>query len=207
MDTVRRSSAPPAESSSLRRGCDIRPSKRAARRHTLVSAECHAALRRVLGSKIFTASPRLAAFIGFVVEAALSGRADTIKAYSVATGALGRTSDFDPATDAIVRVEARRLRAALVRYYAGPGATDPVVIVLPRGRYVPEFRRRAENHEPPSSRSTMVRSVPDHVDETYIGLLEECRLQQDLLARDIETVKLSLERLQAVLARLRRNEL
>ncbi len=38
-----------------------------------------------------------------------------------------------------MRVEAIRLRAALARYYAGPGVADPVTIELPRGGYVPRF--------------------------------------------------------------------
>jgi len=36
------------------------------------------------------------------------------------------------------------LRRAIKRYYAGPGADDPVVIDLPRGGYVPRISLRAE---------------------------------------------------------------
>jgi hypothetical protein len=76
-----------------------------------------------------------------VVEAALAGCADRLKAYTIAVEALGRGENFDPQTDPIVRVEAVRLRRALAAYYAGPGAHDPLIIELPRGRYVPTFRR------------------------------------------------------------------
>ena len=52
-----------------------------------------------------------------------------------------RTSDYDPNIDAIVRVEARRLRAKLKAYYEeGPGKNDPVLIGLRPGSYVPVFR-------------------------------------------------------------------
>ena len=52
-----------------------------------------------------------------------------------------RTSDYDPNIDAIVRVEARRLRTKLKAYYEnGPGAVDPVLIGLRPGSYVPVFR-------------------------------------------------------------------
>src|SRR6185295_18724658 len=44
--------------------------------------------------------------------------------------------------DPIVRVEATRLRRAIGRYYAGPGASDPVTIELPRGGYVPRISWR-----------------------------------------------------------------
>jgi adenylate cyclase len=51
-----------------------------------------------------------------------------------------RTSQYDPSIDAIVRVEARRLRAKLKAYYEGPGRNDPVLIGLRPGSYVPVFR-------------------------------------------------------------------
>ena len=51
-----------------------------------------------------------------------------------------RTSEYDPNVDAIVRVEARRLRAKLKDYYEGPGRSDPVLIGLRPGSYVPIFR-------------------------------------------------------------------
>jgi hypothetical protein len=52
-----------------------------------------------------------------------------------------RTS-FDPRTDTIVRVSARRLRTKLEEYYRTDGLTETIVITLPKGRYVPEFRSR-----------------------------------------------------------------
>ena len=51
-----------------------------------------------------------------------------------------RTSKYDPNIDAIVRVEARRLRAKLKAYYEGQGTVDPVLIGLRPGSYVPVFR-------------------------------------------------------------------
>lgn len=106
------------------------------------AAEVEAALGRLLESAAFKAAPKLAAFLRFVVEATLLGRADFIKAYSVAVEALGRPESFDPTTDAIVRVEGGRLRSALARYYDEDGADDPVIIEVPLGSYVPQFRWR-----------------------------------------------------------------
>ena len=46
-----------------------------------------------------------------------------------------RSSDYDPNIDAIVRVEARRLRAKLKAYYEeGPGRDDPVLIATTAGQ-------------------------------------------------------------------------
>ncbi len=106
------------------------------------AAEVRAALDRLVAGGIFRRSTQLAAFLRFVVETTLRGESDRIKGYTIGTEALGRGEDFDPEADPIVRVEAGRLRRALEQHYAGPGATDEVIIKLPRGRYVPSFRRR-----------------------------------------------------------------
>ena len=76
------------------------------------------------------------------IEAAPTGRNRQIKAYTVAIKALGRSASFDPQTDAIVRVEAGRLRPALARYYADGGRNNRLFIGLPLGTYVPTFRWR-----------------------------------------------------------------
>jgi tetratricopeptide (TPR) repeat protein len=51
---------------------------------------------------------------------------------------------FDPQSDPIVRIEAGRVRRALERYYLTAGSSDPVVIRIPKGSYVPSFSRRTE---------------------------------------------------------------
>ncbi len=102
--------------------------------------EIHAALGRILDSQVFRSCPRLASFLKFVVESEVAGQGSRLKGYTIGVEALGRPDDFDPQADAIVRVEAGRLRAALKRYYSGAGVRDPIVIEMPRGRYVPHFR-------------------------------------------------------------------
>ena len=97
------------------------------------------ALDRVLGSRAFAASPRLAQFLRYVSEAALEDRSDQINEYAVGLDVYERGKDFDPRLDSTVRVEARRLRKALERYYESEGADDPLRIVIPRGGYAPKF--------------------------------------------------------------------
>jgi tetratricopeptide (TPR) repeat protein len=90
-------------------------------------------------SPAFIASRQLCSFLAYIVDKALAGEGDRIKAYSIATEALGRPDTFDPASDPIVRVEAGRLRRALAAYYEGEGAEAPIRIDIPRGSYVPRF--------------------------------------------------------------------
>lgn len=106
-------------------------------------AEVHAALERIAGSGQFRASLRLTAFLRYVVERELAGRSAEIKSYTIAVEALGRDPSFEPDADPIVRVEAGRLRQALALYYGDAGRDEAVIIDLPRGSYVPRFRRAA----------------------------------------------------------------
>jgi tetratricopeptide (TPR) repeat protein len=98
-----------------------------------------AALDELLRWPELARSPQLARFLRYVVDAKLAGNAQAIKAYAIAVDVLGRPADFDPQSDPIVRVQARRLRALLDRFYLSSAAHGPIRIRLPVGRYVPEF--------------------------------------------------------------------
>lgn len=107
-------------------------------------------LERILTSAAFDASPRNRQFLRYVVEETLSGRADRIKAYAIATAVFGRQADFDPQLDSIVRIEAGRLRRALERFYLMAGPAAGVRIAIPRGSYVPCFEPMAKPPERPA---------------------------------------------------------
>ncbi|MGH7709968.1 MAG: TolB family protein, partial [Gemmatimonadaceae bacterium] len=98
------------------------------------------ALERVLSSAAFHGAERSSALLRFVVDQTLAGSGDRLKEYSIGVAALGRSASFDPRIDPIVRAEASRLRTRLERYYATDGRADPVVISLPKGSYIPQFR-------------------------------------------------------------------
>jgi hypothetical protein len=104
--------------------------------------EIRAAVAHIVVSSPFRRSPQLVAFLRFVVESALNGKAEYIKSYTIGVEALGRGECFDPQVDPIVRVEAARIRKALASYFAREGAGFPVTIEIPLGSYVPVFRHR-----------------------------------------------------------------
>jgi len=99
-------------------------------------------LDRILASAAFADAERASSFLRFVVERKLEGHAGEIKESVIALEVLGRNSSFDSKSDPIVRVEAGRLRDRLSSYYEAEGGADPVLISLPKGRYVPEFTER-----------------------------------------------------------------
>jgi adenylate cyclase len=146
----------------------------------------HEALRRLLASRIFSRSQRLSRFLRFVVERALSSGAQDLKETLIAIHVFDRSSDFDPGTDPIVRVEARRLRAKLGQYYQTEGREAEVEIELPTGAYVPRFRWRrpipavASPNEPPTGEERSLVVLPlinlsSNPDDEYFsdGLTEQ----------------------------------
>ncbi len=110
-------------------------------------------LARILAAPDFAHSQQLSAFLRFVVEKTLAGQEKEIKQYTVAVEALGRSPEFDPQTDPIVRITAGRLRQALAQYYETAWAQDPVLITIPKGRYIPAFQPNniKGNHTPPAA--------------------------------------------------------
>src|SRR6476660_341917 len=105
-------------------------------------------LARILGSPAFQPVDRLKRFLAFIAHEALAGRSDQLKEYVIGVQVFGKESSFDPRTDPIVRVQARRLRARLVRYYREEGQNVDLIIELPKGGYVPNFKRRETNLSP-----------------------------------------------------------
>src|SRR3954468_1533183 len=99
-------------------------------------------LERVLGSVAFRQVDRLKRFLRFTVSESLAGRGDQLKEYVIGVQVFDKDSSFDPRADPIVRVQARRLRARLVRYYREEGGSDVVLIELPKGAYTPVFKNR-----------------------------------------------------------------
>ena len=108
----------------------------------LSSAAVREQLQKILDSPSFEASERRKRFLRYVVEEMLAGRADRLKGYSIATEVFDRDDSFDPQTDPVVRLEARRLRRALEHYYLTAGRDDPIRIEIPKGGYAPVCEMR-----------------------------------------------------------------
>jgi TolB-like protein len=96
-------------------------------------------LARILETGFATASERQKSLIQHLVTEEIAGRGAQLKAVSIAIDVLGRSEDFDPQTDSIVRVEMGRLRQALDLYYATRGTNDPLRIKFEKGSYRPKF--------------------------------------------------------------------
>ncbi len=99
-------------------------------------------LTRIFSAEGFSNSPRLKDLLSFLVEQKLRNNTEYLKEYSIGVEVFGRSSNFDPRTDTIVRRTAVRLRKHLETYYATAGKEDPILIELPKGHYIPRFSVR-----------------------------------------------------------------
>lgn len=99
-------------------------------------------LSKVLDSALFAHAERLSRFLEFVVDETLDSRADRLNQYAIAMDVFDRDETFDPTIDAIVRVEAGRLRSKLLEYYEELGRDDPIRIELPKRSYAAAFRHQ-----------------------------------------------------------------
>lgn len=135
-------------------------------------------LARILAASGFVNAGQLSRFLRFVVGETLNGRAEKIKQYTVAVGALGHKTDFDPQIDPIVRITAARLRKTLTRYYETEGVQDPIVITLPKGAYVPMFcsRNVMENDAPEQQTAPYKLTMPQG--PTIVVLPFDCLLNK-----------------------------
>jgi tetratricopeptide (TPR) repeat protein len=133
-------------------------------------------LERVLESSGFKRNERISGFLRFVVERHLAGRDLELKESVLGTEVFGRSPDYDPKRDPIVRTEAGRLRSRLIEYYAREGRDDSLVIDLPKGGYVPVFHERAARPAgDPGRKAPDRRLAPKHVGrENELAELNHC---------------------------------
>lgn len=110
--------------------------------------EVLAELGRVVESRWFRESHHLRALLTHVVTETLDGRESGLKEYSLGVNVLHRSPDYDPRTDAIVRVQVSQLRKKLQSFYQEEPGGSEFRIEIPKGSYVPVFLSRSKAPEP-----------------------------------------------------------
>jgi hypothetical protein len=101
-------------------------------------------VQRVADSIYFRKGPKLRAFLLYVCENTILGRSEEVREQLIGSKIFGRRPDYDPSDDNIVRVEARELRKRLENYFSCEGKNETVIIEIPKGAYVPNFRPRED---------------------------------------------------------------
>ena len=104
--------------------------------------ERRALLQRVLWSRQIEKSARIRDFVVYVCERALREPSVEIHEQEIGYRVFGRAPDYDTTADNIVRVTASQARKKIEQYFASEGASEPVILEIPKGHYVPVFRER-----------------------------------------------------------------
>ena len=117
-------------------------------------------LAKILSSPMFAKAERQQRFLSYIMAETLEGRAEKLKGYTIGVEVFDREPSFDPGIDAIVRVEAARLRTKLLEYYEIEGRTDTVRFELPKGNYAIHIEWRDENIVQGDRRKAAIHPIP-----------------------------------------------
>ena len=112
-------------------------------------------IERLTKSHSLRGSESLCKLLQYLAKQSVEHPEAPLKEYQIAVEVYGRQADFDPQSDSTIRVQAGRLRMKLAEYYATEGATDPILVKIPKGSYhlVFEPRPMPLAPEPASPRS------------------------------------------------------
>lgn len=105
----------------------------------LTAKEIKSQVNRICQSDEINTKLQLCKLLRYIVDETLAGRSEFLKGYTIGINVYGKEDHFDPDQDPLVRIHAGRLRRMLKLYYLGAGANDPVVIDIPKGKYIPTF--------------------------------------------------------------------
>jgi len=92
-------------------------------------------VEKVNGSHVLRDCEALRRLLQFLAEQALQHPNVSVKEQEIAEQLFGQPSDFDPRADSRVRVQIKRLREKLSKYYEESDTADEIVLQIPPGSY------------------------------------------------------------------------
>jgi TolB-like protein len=147
-------------------------------------------LERLAASDVLRRAPSHLRLLRYLVEKRLAGDEAALREAAIALDVFKRDpSTYDPRVDPIVRVNIGRLRDRLASHYADFDRPPKLRIVLPKGRYAPEFVADPANPFTPSGvavLTTVNRAGGTELDPWCLALTE--RLTDALAQAGIERV-------------------
>ena len=118
-------------------------------------------VQRVIESPHLVGSTRLRDFLLHVTACAIRGTPEDATEQQIGIQVFQRLPGFNSSEDSIVRSQARLLRLKLAAYFNAEGGSEPLVIEIPKGHYLPAFL--------PSRWSELAREPPgeDPINENF----------------------------------------
>lgn len=125
-------------------------------------------IEKILASPLFQRRESSKRILSYLLDQHLAGTDADIKEYTLAIEVFGKASDYDPTTDASVRVAVGKLRDQLEHYSLTEGAGDEIAVSLPRRQYQLKFESAVIPSAVPEIRVEPPRSSRPVV--TYLSL-------------------------------------
>ena len=104
-----------------------------------------ALILRIAASQHLRPSARLCEFLHYVADCAIREAPEDATEKQIGIRIFHRNPGYNSSEDSIVRTHARLLRQKLAAYFAEEGLEEELIVEIPKGHYLPVFRRR-ENH-------------------------------------------------------------
>ena len=101
-------------------------------------------LRHILESAPFRGTRQCQSLLTWVVEHTLAGESDQLRERVIGTEVFGRSPNYEPSDDSIVRVRAAEVRKRLAQYYQSSGVNELVRIEIPPGSYKAVFQWKTD---------------------------------------------------------------
>jgi hypothetical protein len=96
-------------------------------------------VQRLIESPHLVGSARLRDFLLHVTACAIRERPEDATEQQIGIRVFQRSPGFNSSEDSIVRSQARLLRLKLSAYFNAEGASEPLIIEIPKGHYLPVF--------------------------------------------------------------------
>ena len=96
-------------------------------------------VQRVIESPHLIGSARLRDFLLHVTACAIRETPEDATEQQIGIRVFQRSPGFNSSEDSIVRSQARLLRLKLSAYFNAEGASEPMIIAIPKGHYLPVF--------------------------------------------------------------------
>jgi len=108
---------------------------------------CWALLERVASSNQLKRATRLKELLFYVGQRSIREGHGQIHEQEIGAKVFGRQDSYDTSFDNIVRTNVSDLRKRIEAYFNAEGLNESVIMEIPRGSYVPVFRRRQAEAE------------------------------------------------------------
>ncbi|WP_446744440.1 hypothetical protein [Silvibacterium acidisoli] len=98
-------------------------------------------IERIAASQHFRGSARLKDFLFYVSDCAIREAPEEATEQQIGIRVFHRHPGYNSSEDSIVRTHARILRQKLTAYYAEEGLHDDIAVEMPKGHYLPVFKK------------------------------------------------------------------